>query len=199
MVEVSREGVRTAGRRDEVLEAAAKVFYRQGYAAASVQDVADELGILKGSLYHYIDSKEGLLFHLLEGTHADLRVILDEVSALERADPQERLWQYVYRQVEYNVHHLARISVYYQDVVMLNDERRQRIYRGRREHEKFVIDLITRCTGASEGDATMLAMCLFATIIWTHKWYRTDRFCPEEAARLCADFAIAGVARSMAT
>jgi TetR/AcrR family transcriptional regulator, cholesterol catabolism regulator len=45
-------------RRDqEVIDAAAKVFYERGFADASVQDVADELGILKGSLYHYIETK----------------------------------------------------------------------------------------------------------------------------------------------
>lgn len=42
-------------RRDgDVLEAAVRVFYERGYSAAAVQDVADELGILKGSLYRLI-------------------------------------------------------------------------------------------------------------------------------------------------
>ncbi len=52
----------------------------RGYADASVQDIADELGILKGSLYHYIDTKEDLLFRLLSETHDDVHGILDEVA-----------------------------------------------------------------------------------------------------------------------
>ena len=89
-------------KRDrEVLDAAARVFYERGYSDASVQDVADELGILKGSLYHYISSKEDLLFRLLDGTHAEVSRILDEVSALD-LPPLERLHEYVRLQVAFN-------------------------------------------------------------------------------------------------
>ncbi len=56
-------------RRDqEVIDAAAKVFYERGFADASVQDVADELGILKGSLYHYIETKEDSAVPAARGT-----------------------------------------------------------------------------------------------------------------------------------
>src|ERR1044072_692841 len=86
-------------RDDEVLDAAARVFARRGYADASVQDVADELGILKGSLYHYIKMKEDLLFWLLEAVHADVEVILEDVSQAEGLGPLERIELYVRRQV----------------------------------------------------------------------------------------------------
>src|ERR1700742_1891186 len=101
---------RTAKRRDEeVLDAAARVFARRGYADASVQDVADELGILKGSLYHYIRAKEDLLFWLLEAVHADLQQILDEVAAEEGLEPRDRIALYVQRNVAYNLDNLERV------------------------------------------------------------------------------------------
>ena len=114
-------------RRDrEVLDAAAKVFYERGYAAASVQHVAEELGILKGSLYHYIKTKEDLLFRLLQETHDDVDRILAEVEAVEGLSPLERLHLYVQRQVEYNIDALERVSVYYHDVDQLSEERARR-------------------------------------------------------------------------
>src|SRR4026207_1251516 len=83
-------------KRDRgVLAGAARVFYERGYSDASVQDVADELGILKGSLYHYIDTKEDLLFRLLEEVHVDVQRILEEVEALDGLDPLARLHEYV--------------------------------------------------------------------------------------------------------
>src|ERR1700754_1625308 len=98
-------------RRDqEVLDAAVKVFHERTYAAATVQDVADELGILKGSLYHYIDTKEDLLFRLLDEVHADVERILEEGSALEGMTPLEQLEIYIRRQVEYNIDNLLRVS-----------------------------------------------------------------------------------------
>ena len=53
-------------RDEEVVAAAAKVFYERGYSAATVQDIVDELGILKGSLYHYINTMEDLFFRIFE-------------------------------------------------------------------------------------------------------------------------------------
>src|ERR1700760_1802047 len=95
---------RAPRRRDEeVLAAAARVFYAHGYADASVQDVADELGILKGSLYHYISAKEDLLFRLLSGTQEGVTRILDEVRALEGLAPLDRLRLYVQQQVAFNL------------------------------------------------------------------------------------------------
>ena len=44
-------------------------FHEKGYEATSIQDIADAVGILKGSLYYYITSKEDLLFEILEDVH----------------------------------------------------------------------------------------------------------------------------------
>jgi AcrR family transcriptional regulator len=49
-------------RWNDVVDAAAKVFQEKGFAAASLEDIAVEVGMRKGSLYHYINSKEDLLF-----------------------------------------------------------------------------------------------------------------------------------------
>src|SRR3954468_13338665 len=90
----SSAGGRARGRKrrdEEVLDAAARVFARRGYSDASVQDVADELGILKGSLYHYIRAKEDLLFWLLEAVHGDVQAILDEVAAEDGLGSLERI------------------------------------------------------------------------------------------------------------
>src|SRR3954452_4352623 len=98
----SSAGGRSPKRRfEEVLDAAARVFARRGYADASVQDVADELGILKGSLYHYIRAKEDLLFWLLEAVHGDVQAILDEVAAEEELGSLDRIALYVQRLVQF--------------------------------------------------------------------------------------------------
>src|SRR6201990_3672250 len=60
-------------RWSELIEVATDVFYAKGYDAASLQDIADRLGMLKGSLYYYIQSKEELLSDIIQTMH-------DEVS-----------------------------------------------------------------------------------------------------------------------
>ena len=51
-------------RRDSVLDAAAAVFAAKGFHNATLKDIADYVGVLPPSLYHYIDSKEAALIEV---------------------------------------------------------------------------------------------------------------------------------------
>lgn len=185
-------------RDDDVLAAAIKVFYDQGYANATVQDVADELGILKGSLYHYIDTKEDLLFRILEQVHEEVQAILLRVTERDDLAPLEQLDLYVREQVVYNVRNLPKVSVYYHDVDRLGPERRDVIYARRREHEHYVTRLIEQAQEAGEADPTLdaqtLSKCIFGTVIWTYRWYRPrGKLKRDEIAETCARFVLRGV------
>jgi AcrR family transcriptional regulator len=191
------EGALRKKRDHEVVEAAAKVFYERGYADASVQDVADELGILKGSLYHYIDTKEDLLFRLLEETHDDVHQILEDVAAREDLEPLDRIELYVRRQIEYNIDNLARVSVYYHDLERLGPDRRKKIIARRREHERWVMGVVQEAQQAGVADpaldAQVLSRCIFATIIWTYRWYTHGRDRRKAVTDVCSAFAIGGI------
>ena len=59
-------------RSTEVREAALKLFYQHGYHAVSLRKLASELGLSAGSLYAHIESKQELLFEIIEGTQQAL-------------------------------------------------------------------------------------------------------------------------------
>jgi AcrR family transcriptional regulator len=181
-----------------VLDTAARVFYERGYANASVQDVAEALGILKGSLYHYIDTKEDLLFRLLRETQDDVRRILDEVAAVDDLGPLEKLRLYVRRQIEFNMDNLVRVSVYYHELDHLSPGPRRELLARRRIHERFVTELIRdaqRDGRVDPGlDAVGASRCIFATIIWTYRWYSPGRDERAHIAETCAAFAVNGLA-----
>lgn len=67
-------------RRAEILDAAVRVFARQGYAGSRIEDVAREAGIAKGSVYLYFDSREELLRAAFEGMTARSEALLAEVG-----------------------------------------------------------------------------------------------------------------------
>jgi len=186
-------------RDREVLNTAAEVFARQGYAAATVQQVADELGILKGSIYYYIKTKEDLLFRLLEEVHEDLDKRIAEVAALEDEDALERLERYVRIQTEYTLANLTKISVYYDNLDQLSQPNRKVILARRKVHEDFVVDLVLR--GQAEGsiddqrDARLIAYSIFSTIIWPYRWYRPrGRIKAADVVEGCVEFILRGVA-----
>ena len=182
-----------------MLETAAQVFARRGYAAATVQDVADELGILKGSIYYYIKTKEDLLFRLLSAVHDDVDALLEEVAASDSSGPLDRLAEYIRAQTTYNLRNLVRISVYYNDVDQLSDERRKEILKRRKVHEDFVMGRVLE--GQRQGliddtrDARLLTYSVFATIIWPYRWFKPrSRMKIEDVVENCVTFALGGLA-----
>lgn len=194
-----RDKARSGAKREqEVLDAATKVFHSRSYADASIQDIADELGILKGSVYHYIESKEDLLFRLLEDSHSEVQTILDEVAALDDLAPVDRLREYVVRQVEYTIRNLSKMAIYYHDIDQLSTKRRKELLRRRRVHDDFVVGLIEDAQRRGDVDpgldAQLTANFLFGSMIWIYRWYRPGgKLRPRQLAEACADFVIHGL------
>ena len=77
------------GHADDIVSAAAKVFRTKGYHAATVRDIADEVGILKGSLYHHFDSKEELLYLVVKEPIAQMYRTISEIAAADGTADRE--------------------------------------------------------------------------------------------------------------
>lgn len=82
-------------RRSEILAAAAVVFARHGYAKSDVQTIADEVGVAKGTLYHYFGSKEQIFFAAVDEGMSQLKDRLTLVYA-NSADPIEAIAAAIY-------------------------------------------------------------------------------------------------------
>jgi AcrR family transcriptional regulator len=185
-------------REQEIIDAAAEIFHRQGYSDTSVQNVADAVGILKGSLYYYIDSKDDLLYRVLLEVHDAAHSIIEEVAALDSLSPLERLRVYVQRHVEYNIRHLTKVAVYYHDYKLLAPERRAEIRRQRKMYEDFVEGLITEAQAqrevAADLDPHVLANCMFGAVNSIYTWYRPGgKVSASQLADTLTRFALAGV------
>lgn len=77
-------------KRAQILTAAAKVFAEEGFDRASMTKLAKECGISKANIYHYYDSKDAILYDILDSYLSDLR---DRILAVdtEGLSPQDRL------------------------------------------------------------------------------------------------------------
>jgi AcrR family transcriptional regulator len=196
-------GGRKRRRRDqEVVRAATAVFYRSGYANATVQDVADALGMLKGSLYYYINSKEELLYRLATEVHDAVDALMADVIALRHLTALERLHEFVRRQAEYNIDHLEAIAVYHHDVHHLGRALRNEIIERRRKHEQVLVSLLEDAQHSGEMDASLdpyiVSQLIFATVIWIYRWYRRGNGVDAHAvSETCARFVMDGLVGSL--
>ena len=111
-------------RWSEILDAAGQIFNEKGYQAARIEDIAGRVGILRGSLYYYIDSKEDLLYALSVAGHTSGLSTIDEDEATRSADAPTRLAAFIERWMAIMPNHPEYSPVTERDVRFLGDERR---------------------------------------------------------------------------
>lgn len=77
--------VRKTGRKEEIIESAAKLFSQKSYHDVTMDDIAEKVGVAKGTIYLYFDSKEKLYLEILEETYEEIESILEKETA--KGDP----------------------------------------------------------------------------------------------------------------
>jgi AcrR family transcriptional regulator len=157
------------------MDAAVLLFWEKGYAGTSIQDIADAVGILKGSLYHYVRSKEDLLFRIFDRSHHEAASIVASVQQLD-APPLVRLHRYVELYVRYCLENIERVSVYHRELRYLGGERWSAILAQRRVYERFVEGLLLEAQAsgslAAGIDARYAMYWVFGAINGLTDWYR---------------------------
>ena len=186
-----------ADRRQEIIDAAAAIFKEKGYAATSIQDVADAVDILKGSLYYYIKSKDDLLFEVVQEVHEGGLKNLEEGKRVT-GSALEQIRKFVERHMTYNARNLVKMTVFFHDFRSLSPERRAVIVEERDLYDQHLRSLLS--SGRDEGsvrddvDPRMAAFSILGSMNWMYQWYRADG--PKDIdviAREFAEMAVAGV------
>src|ERR671939_747698 len=78
-------------KRRQILDAAVRVFARQGFHSSRVSDIADEAGVAYGLVYHYFRSKEEVLDTLFVERWEILLQVIRDADAREDLAPREKL------------------------------------------------------------------------------------------------------------
>ncbi|WP_120024789.1 TetR/AcrR family transcriptional regulator [Amycolatopsis panacis] len=192
-------GARSAKRQRQISDAAAKLFRANGYVNTSMQDLADEVGILKPSLYYHIRSKEDLLYEIFAEIHEDVQRIMAEIDAQDDLDASAKLRLWARLHVHHAITHREKIAVFFQEVGSLSPERMAPIMVMRQAYERFVLSLIQgeQLDGKIDQslDAKQLSLLAFGVLNWMHTWYqpRGGAAGDDRLADLCADFILGGL------
>lgn len=164
----------TTPRYTEIVTVAARLFATKGYGATSVQDIADDVGMLKGSLYHHISGKQALLVAVIQSVHDSA---LDRLSEARKqaGSPLETLSWFISDHVMYNIDHLNGIRVYFQEFRSLDAPNADRIWRDRLTYDRFVRKLVIDAQMSGEADGTVdpsdTAIAILALMNWVYQWY----------------------------
>ncbi len=162
-------------RWTDVVDAAAKVFREKGYAAATLEDVGNEVGMLKGSLYNYISSKEELLFAVVRPP-ADRLLEQARLLSKERQPAPQRIQRLAEMHVQVLHDHFVYASVYIHDVAGLG--RFPEWAAMDREYVELTRSLLV--DGVREGtlsphlDVTTAPHVLIGALNWMTRWWDPD-------------------------
>lgn len=163
-------------RDGEIIDAATTVFSQKGYSAASLQEIADRVGILKGSLYHYIDSKESLLFRILQGSHEEATAIMNEVDALDLAT-DAKFRTYVNRLVTWYLSHRERTGLYQNEWRFLEGDFGKQVRAQRRTFNAYMRAIIDAAVeeglAPADLDTDLATKWVLSAIDSIPSWYRT--------------------------
>lgn len=199
MTVAARASVRPASpREEEILAAAARIFREKGYHGTSVRDIAESVGLLKGSLYHYIRSKEDLLARLFEGALEETVRELEEIAARD-ASATERLSEMVRVYVRSVTANLDAVGLYLREWRALPPPQLSRL-RARRRAMRTLFETVLadgqRRREFAAADAKISALSILGMCNWIYEWYRPrGRLRPEQLAEELAARAVRSVAR----
>ena len=169
-------------RRRAILDTAAALFARKGVAATTVREIADEVGILSGSLYHHFESKEAMVDEVIASFFEELRARYKEVLASD-ADARTRLHALVLASLEVGQAHPHAIGIYQNDVNYLSSLERF-AYLGSNAREVQASWLAVINAGVAEGVFrrdidSKIAYRLMRDALWLSvRWFKPTRDYP---------------------
>ena len=188
---------RRARDRSEILDAAARVFRRRGYGAATVEDIASELGILKGSLYHYIRSKQELLYEIAVEPLRAANQAIDKAAALD-APVEQRIRHAIISHLVVIHDQYPRLSISLLERLELPPKQLREIEDLHNHYEQKWMNLISR--GVNDGllrpelDLGLTTLGILGMLNWATQWYRpVGRVGPAEIGAEFATLALHGM------
>ena len=164
-------------KRDEILNLAAQCFAHRSFPAASMNDIATACGTSKARLYHYYESKEAILFDLLDRYTQRLLALIGESEAhaqrqnlTERAALHALVRAFLTEYENSATRHVALVS----DTKFLGEVQRELILNRQRDVVAAFTRFIRRAypDRVTPANQTALTMMLFGMINWTFTWLR---------------------------
>ena len=175
----SEEGGRS--RREEILAIAAQLFARKGYRGTSMRDIGEASGVLGGSLYHHIKSKDALFVELHNGAldAAEARIAA-AVAGL--ADPWARLEAACVALLEVQLAPDSLTTPMMNDFREVPDDVRMQLVARRDRFEGLFRAIVADLPLPAGIDRSIYRNLLLSQLNAAADWFRPGRLTPREIA-----------------
>ena len=160
-------------KRDEILIQAANLFRKKGFSGTSMQDIARDVGILKGSIYYYFNSKNEIFREVL---NKGISPVLKNAEFIMAKDlsPAEKLRELLRSHIDYIIHDNYSLILYFQEKEKISLQETKKYIESRNRYEKIFKDLLAQ--GIKQGvfpkvDITLTVYAILGMCNWIVQWY----------------------------
>ena len=161
-------------RRQELSRHAARLFAQKGYHGTSIGDLAEALGVQKGSLYAHIEGKQELLYQTMRDGAETFHSALDDMPEQLRATEKIRLALRAHLRIVSEQLEVA--TVFVQEWRYLEGERHDEILAERRRYEERIRAILREGREQSELrtdlDESVAALLFLSAANWAYTWLR---------------------------
>lgn len=190
-------------RREQILLTAQKLFAENGFRETNLNDVATQLGFRRQAVYHYFQSKDDILYELIDRAGQAMATSAQEILDADLA-PAEALAEVVRNHVRQLLTHSDVFRIQFSELFKLTSERADALRRDMLTYVHAIADVIA--AGQTAGTfidipPTTQALLIVGMCDGTVDWYNTARSKStiDEIAEYAARMALAGVVGSPAT
>lgn len=183
-------------RLEEVLQSAANIFFAKGFHATSIEDVARDVGMLKGSLYYYIKSKEDLLFQLLlagiEDSDAFIAAQIDPAG-----EPVAQLERAIRAQIDYIIQNRVPFGLFLHEFDSLSGKKQHKLIAVMSRYNNRFVDLVRKAQAQKnliDGEPWLIVNGILGMCNWLYRWYDPDQVSdPEQIKSVFVKMIFAGI------
>jgi AcrR family transcriptional regulator len=167
---------RTLKMKEQILLTAIKTVNRRGYEGATMEEIAADLLMTKGSLYYYFKSKADLMYQchnlVLSKVISEMEVLLQKEGSAE-----EIIREMIAKHIDYAIEEKETFNMIIEPKNIFDEEQLAEILKLRKVYSELFDRIIKRGVTSREFtvDETHLArMVVLGALNWIQQWYRTD-------------------------
>jgi len=178
---------------------AARLFKEQGYRATTLEDIAAAVGMLKGSLYYYIQSKEELLYIVVREPVRQAYNKLEEIVN-SNAPIKTKIAQAIANYMMLFHQHYPHMAVYLHDYHHLMQKLQKDIIETPKHYQRLWATLLQQGIDAGELrndlDVKVTGYAILGMCNWVYRWYNPEGKCSaEEIAAIFTTLVLDGLSR----
>ncbi|WP_337822206.1 TetR/AcrR family transcriptional regulator [Amycolatopsis sp. A1MSW2902] len=178
-----------------MISIAADLFARNGYHGTGIAELGTAVGLGRGALYHYIGSKEAVLYAISKEQVDSMNAFAEQL--LDRDLEAEELLRQMARGLLRNIaEHRAEWAVFFREYTALTGERRDHVITARERYEGYWRQALDNGVRAKVLRQTprLLVKGILGMLNYTYLWYESGgELTPDEVADMFLDALIEGI------